>query len=825
VTEPADPRRLLVLYDAGCGFCIWTIAVLRRLDRRDRLTPGSIQAHRHRLGDLDDERALESFHAVGADGSVRSAGAALAAVLSVLPLLRPAGAVLRRLPRTADRLYFLVARRRAGLARFLPERVKRRARVTVGAEPVDAPSCGTTGGGGGASCAVPAAVAPVTGPITQAVVADATAPPAAPTAEEHHALDVAAETAPASTPARVEQVRPGPAAPAAGPAGRPAADEATAPAADEAGVEEAGVSSSVEVVGRHLKPMRFVVAAALLLLVIAALVGLAQPLATQWVLETLGRAGSLRNPVLILVGTVLGAALAQGGGQFLMLRVAEDVVLGTRRQMIRQILGLSVGAMHKREPGELMARVISDSASVRQIALQSVTQSVSGTVVVLGSIGMMIYLDLYLFLVTFVVVAGLCTSMILIMPRIRRAAKETQRSIGAVGNELERALGTFTTVKAADAVDREREVIGRKAERARNSGVRSAMWTALAGMTSALTVQAAFLVVLGVGGWRVQEGELSVPTLVAFLLYAMQLSQPVLQLTSAVTSFQSGRAALERIAETEKFEQETEMRAPGIAPEAVPGAKGKRGPRSWRTAVRFEDVTFRYPGKTEPVLRNLTLTIPGQGLTALVGPSGSGKSTVLRLIEGFYPVQEGRIWVANRVLGDWNLHKLRDAVAYVEQESPVLAGTVEENLTYGLDEGEVDEPDLHEALDRVGLQGRISALDQAVHHRGGDLSGGERQRISMARALLRQPKLMLLDEVTSQLDATNETLLRDLIMDISRQLPVVMVAHRLSTVLQADRVVLMEAGAVRAIGTHQELLAADELYRDMIEQQTLAAAV
>jgi ABC-type multidrug transport system fused ATPase/permease subunit len=584
------------------------------------------------------------------------------------------------------------------------------------------------------------------------------------------------------------------------------------------------VPSSTELVGRHLKPQRAVVVVALLLLIIAAVVGLAQPLATQWVLEALGKAQSLRNPVLILVASVLGAAAAQGIGQFLMLRVAEDVVLGTRRQMVRQILGLSVGAMHQREPGELMSRVISDSASVRQIALQSVTQSVTGTVVIIGSIGMMVYLDWFLFLVTFAVIAGLCVALFFIMPQIRKSARKTQTNIGAVSNEMERALGTFTTVKASDAEEVEVETIGRQANRARNSGIRTAMWTALAGMTSALTVQAAFLVVLGVGGLRAQSGDLTVPTLVAFLLYAMQLSQPVLQLTSAVSSFQSGRAALERIAETETFEQESEFRAPGIDPEAVPGgARGDQGAKEPEPAVRFEHVTFRYPGKAEPTLRDLTLTIASRGLTALVGPSGSGKSTVLRLIEGFYPIEHGRIWVANQVLGDWDLSKLRNHVAYVEQESPVLAGTIGGNLTYGIDDEEVPEVELDDALEKVGLAERVTSLEQQVHHRGDDLSGGERQRISIARALLRRPDLLLLDEVTSQLDATNETLMRSLIREISQQIPVVMVAHRLSTVVDADCVVLMQGGRVRATGSHQDLLRRDSLYREMIEQQGIDA--
>jgi ABC-type multidrug transport system fused ATPase/permease subunit len=304
----------------------------------------------------------------------------------------------------------------------------------------------------------------------------------------------------------------------------------------------------------------------------------------------------------------------------------------------------------------------------------------------------------------------------------------------------------------------------------------------------------------------------------------MQLSQPVLQLTSAVSSFQSGRAALERIAETETFEQESEFRAPGIDPEAIPGgARGDQGPREPEPAVRFEHVTFRYPGSAEPTLRDLTLTITGAGLTALVGPSGSGKSTVLRLIEGFYPIEKGRIWVSDRVLGDWDLSLLRNHVAYVEQESPVLAGTIGANLTYGIDDEEVPEEEVGQALEKVGLADRVTSLDQPVHHRGDDLSGGERQRISIARALLRRPQLLLLDEVTSQLDASNEMLMRSLIQEISQQIPVVMVAHRLSTVVDADCVVLMQDGKVRATGSHRDLLARDSLYREMIEQQNISA--
>lgn len=558
---------------------------------------------------------------------------------------------------------------------------------------------------------------------------------------------------------------------------------------------------------------------ALLLLVLASVVGLAQPIATQLILTALTDGGSLAGPVWILLGCVLGAALAQGSGQFLVLRVAEGVVAGTRSQMVRRILGMSVSAMHRRDPGDLMSRVVSDSSSVRQIALQSVVQAVTGTVVVVGSVVLMLILDWFLFVVTFGVVAVLCLGLLVTMPKIRENAQRTQASIGRLNSELERSLGSFTTVKAAGAVDDEIERVDRTIGRARRSGVRTAIWTAASGMLSALTVQAAFLVVLAVGSLRVQSGSMTIPTLIAFLLYAMQLSAPVLQLTAAFSAFQSGRAALERIAETETFEQEDEIDVEGLDPAAVPGARDSLGAADWSAAAELSAVSFRYPDEPRDTLHGVDLRLGDKGLTALVGPSGSGKSTVLRLLVGFYPVNEGLVSVGGRVLGDWDLDELRDRVAYVEQETPVLAGTVHENLTYGQDD--VDRSDVEKALERTGLDERVESLDERVGHRGQGFSGGERQRISIARALLRQPNLLLLDEVTSQLDPRTEKSMLELVHEISDRIPVVMVAHRLSTVIDADEIVVMENGAVRARGTHGELLRTDELYHQMVEQQGL----
>jgi len=558
----------------------------------------------------------------------------------------------------------------------------------------------------------------------------------------------------------------------------------------------------------------------LFLLVLAAAVGLAQPLATRYVLETIGQSRPLGTAVALLVGLVLASAAAQGAGQYLMLRSAEDVVLSSRRRLVNRLLTLSVPSIRSQSPGDLMSRVTSDTALIRQIALQSLVQFVTGFVVITGAIGVMLWLDWVLFIVTFAVVAVLGLLLGLILPHIRAAARQTQDNVGVIGSELERVLGAYTTVKASGAERLEGERLGATVSRARDSGVRTALWNSLAGTVSVLAVQAAFLVVLGVGGWRVQQQEISVATLIAFLLYAMQLSSPVLQLTQAVTSFQAGRAALERIAEVDHLEPEARSGDAGRASSPrEPSATASLDAAVWEPAASLEHVTFQYPGQSVPALRDVTMMVPGTGITAIVGPSGAGKSSVLQLLAGFYQVAEGSVCVGGRSTATWDLSELRRCVAYVEQEAPIMAGTLRDNIVYGQDD--VDEQHLLAAVRRTGLEHRVPSLEAAerqVGHRGNALSGGERQRLAIARALLREPRLLLLDEATSQLDSLSQANLSDVVAEVARDTAVVVVAHRLSTIVGAAQIIVMENGAVRATGRHEDLLERDEVYRELVSQ-------
>jgi len=321
--------------------------------------------------------------------------------------------------------------------------------------------------------------------------------------------------------------------------------------------------------------------------------------------------------------------------------------------------------------------------------------------------------------------------------------------------------------------------------------------------------------VLATGAAQVASGAISVGTLVAFLLYIIYMTGPLSQVMTAVTQYQVGAAAVTRIGEAERLPAES-LDPVGPMPVA--------GQRLAPLSVEFEDVRFAYRDGHPAAHHGVSFHLPAGGMTAFVGPSGAGKTTVFSLIERFYEPDSGRILVGGVSVLDWPLATLRAAIGYVEQDAPVLSGTLCENLLFGTPGA--SEAELDEAL-RISRLGALVArlpegLETMVGHRGQRLSGGERQRVAIARALLRRPRLLLLDEVTSQLDAINEAALRETVADTARLTTVLVVAHRLSTVTMADRIIVLDAGRVLATGTHAELVAASPLYAELAATQFLA---
>ncbi|MGA3526997.1 ABC transporter ATP-binding protein [Melissospora conviva] len=571
----------------------------------------------------------------------------------------------------------------------------------------------------------------------------------------------------------------------------------------------------------YVRPHRGPFLAAAVLLLTSSLLGLAQPLAAKALIDGLTDGRGVGGALSALTGLVIAAAVLLGAGNYLILRTGEAVALDGRRGLVRHLLRLTVPALRGQAPGDLLARVTSDTMLLRQLATQCLIDLLTGGVMLIGAVTLMAFVDLVLLAVTAVVVVLLVLVIGLLMPRIRTAALRSQESVGEMGAALERALGAFTTVKASGAEAVEAARIDAAALAAYRQGVSLARWGSIAGTSAGLAIQVAFLVVLGVGGARVAAGSLPVSALVAFLLYVAYLMHPVMQLAGAGTYLQVGRAALARIAQINALPIEG-LHLPAVDEPPVPPTRAPaRTPEP--AGVTFENVHFSYPGRDEPALRDLTLTVPAGGLTALVGPSGSGKTTVLSLIERFGEPQHGRILVDGRPLTDWPLAQLRAVIGYVEQDVAVLAGTLRENIAYATAGATDDE--IRAVLRTTRLESLLARLggdlDAPVGHRGLSLSGGERQRIAVARALLRRPRLLLLDEATSQLDAANEAALREVVRDISRTTTVVVVAHRLSTIVDAAQIVLLEDGVVRAVGTHPELVRDNTLYAGLAAEQSL----
>nr|WP_257101808.1 ABC transporter ATP-binding protein [Streptomyces sp. alain-838] len=354
--------------------------------------------------------------------------------------------------------------------------------------------------------------------------------------------------------------------------------------------------------------------------------------------------------------------------------------------------------------------------------------------------------------------------------------------------------------------------------------MRIARLQAMINPITSTTIQVAFLVVLGLGGARVASGAIQVGDMVAFVLFLFMLWFPLGRALTAYSRLQSGLGALQRIEEMVDLPQETDSAAAKTLtvrertrPEPEADAGAGRPP-----AIEFDRVSFGYDNG-ETVLRDVSLTVPRGTRTALVGPSGAGKSTLLSLVERFYDATSGVVRVGGTDVRDLPRRDLRRRLGYVEQSAPVLAGTVRDNLSLAAPDATDD--DMREVLRSVNLLSVIEraplGLDTEVGEGGVLLSGGERQRLALARTFLAAPPIMLLDEATSNLDARNEALMREAIGTVTADRTLLVVAHRLSTVVDSDQIVVLEHGEVVAAGRHEELTGTSPLYRELASHQLL----
>ncbi|HEV8565682.1 MAG TPA: ABC transporter ATP-binding protein [Actinoplanes sp.] len=561
----------------------------------------------------------------------------------------------------------------------------------------------------------------------------------------------------------------------------------------------------------YLRGHRGTLAVVALLSLISAGASLVQPVLVRTVLDGIQASRPVAGAVALLVGLLLVGAALGGVRDYLLQRTAEGLVLTTRRRLARHLLRLPIAEYDRRRTGDLLSRVGADTTLLRAVVTSGLFEVVTGALMVVGATIAMLVLDPLLFGVA-VVGLGLGLSVaVTVSRRVRGLSEEAQARLGEMTSAVERAISAARTIRASRAEEREAESVGRSAGESYAAGMRVARLQALVEPASTAAIQGAFLLVLGVGGARVAAGAISVGDLVAFILFLFFLVMPLGQALHAYTQLQTGLGALQRIEEILDLPSESGGdRGVAVLPARDP------------PAVTFEAVTFAYPDG-EPVLRDVSFTVPLGSRIALVGPSGAGKSTVLALVERFYEVTAGTIRVDGADIRELPRDALRRRLGYVEQEAPVLAGTLRDNLL--LTAPDADDARLRAALDEVNLGGLTvrtpEGLDVQVGEGGVLLSGGERQRLAIARTLLTNAPILLLDEPTSNLDARNEAALRQAIAAAAFQRSLIVVAHRLSTVVDSDQIVVLDEGRVVAIGPHDELLESSPLYRELATHQLL----
>jgi ABC-type multidrug transport system fused ATPase/permease subunit len=581
----------------------------------------------------------------------------------------------------------------------------------------------------------------------------------------------------------------------------------------------------------HKKVLGVVVVLSLL----AAGASLAQPVLVQEVVKKVQAGDALGNLVWILVALVVVSALLSGFQHYLLQRTGTSVVLSARRQLVQRILRLPISEFDTRRTGDLVSRVGSDTTLLYAVITQGLVDAIGGAVLFVGALIAMLIIDPVLLGLTVAVIAVSIVTVVALSGRIRVVSRKQQEKVGDLAAAVERAISAIRTVRASNATEREIATIEKDAQGAWEMGIKVAKISALVVPIAGIALQVSLLVVLGVGGFRVASGAIEIASLVAFILFLFMMIMPLGQAFGALTSVNQALGALGRIQEVIALPSETtrDLEIAGTASAAI----------QTEAAISFENVEFSYPegakkdevekviAEVAPerapqdltVLRGVSFTAARGQRTALVGPSGAGKSTILALIERFYDPTAGVVRLGGIDVRAIDRTDLRSQIGYVEQDAPVLAGTIRENLLLGAptatDEQCVEvlrSVNLMEVLERNDL-----GLDAAVGEDGVMLSGGERQRLAIARTLLAAPPILLLDESTSSLDGLNEQMLREAIDAVAENRTLIVIAHRLSTVVDSDQIVVLEHGRVVGVGTHSELVKTTPLYKELAKHQLL----
>ncbi len=565
-----------------------------------------------------------------------------------------------------------------------------------------------------------------------------------------------------------------------------------------------------------LKPHRARFALAFSTLFAASLLSLVYPWAAREAVDA-GISGGSSDRLDRVVGFIMIVFVINAGlvwvRHYSMSWLGERVVADLRAMVFDRILALPLSWFHERRTGELVGRLASDVTVVEGVVGSELSMALRNAIQLVGGLVLLFVTDARLTGLMLTVVPPLVLATMYFGRAIRRMSKGMQDELAKVSGHVQESLGAIQTVQAFVRERKEAERYRAGVEAAFQRALSLARWRSSFFSAATVAGYLAIAAVAWLGGRALIHGDISAGELTSFFIYTFIVAGSLAELASLWGSLQRAAGATERLFAI--IDTVPDIRDPAH-PRPLPPGGG---------AIRFEHVDFAYPSRAEhPVLRGFDLEVAPGEVVALVGPSGAGKTTVLQLLLRFFDVDRGTVTIEGVDVRQLRLAELRRISAMVAQEPVLFAGTLSENIAYGRDDAAAE--DVERVARLANAHDFIVAFPDGyatvIGERGVKLSGGQKQRIAIARALLVDPRILILDEATSNLDAGSEALVQEALARLMRGRTTLVVAHRLSTVRDADRIIVIDGGRVAERGRHAELMARGGIYKRLVEHQVIS---